>query len=268
MSVAARTPRPAPAASQEDFELQHATLTLMALVVKTGDPVRLLHALEARYGAEPPFDLDPIVLDFSGVPEEAAASFDIGVLAARLYALGLVPVGVDGGPEALREAARASGLGETAAHRRPGTPVKPGASRAAAPSEPAPLAEARLPAPAPEGAPAKAAGSTLVIDRPLRSGQQVYARDADLVVLAVVNFGAEVIADGHVHVYAPLRGRAIAGARGNAAARIFSTCMEPQLVAIAGSYRAIDAPLQAEVLGRPAQVRLDGGSLVFAPLGS
>ena len=60
MSVAARTPRSAPAASAEDFELQHATLTLMALVVKTGDPVRLLHALEARYGAEPPFDLDPV----------------------------------------------------------------------------------------------------------------------------------------------------------------------------------------------------------------
>jgi septum formation inhibitor MinC len=74
---------------------------------------------------------------------------------------------------------------------------------------------------------------TLVIDRPLRSGQQVYARGGDLVVMAAVNFGAEVIADGHIHVYAPLRGRAIAGARGNTAARIFSTCMEPQLVAIA-----------------------------------
>ena len=265
MSVAARTTRPAPAASPEDFELQHATLTLMALVVKTGDPARLLHALEARYGAEPPFDLDPVVLDFSAVPEEAAGSFDIGVLAARLYALGLVPVGVDGGPEALREAARACGIGETAAHRRPGAAPAAGAPRAAAASEPAPLADAR--APAVPGTAAKAAGGTLVIDRPLRSGQQVYARDADLVVLAVVNFGAEVIADGHVHVYAPLRGRAIAGARGNAAARIFSTCMEPQLVAIAGSYRAIDTPLPAEVLGRPAQVRLEGGSLLFAPLG-
>ena len=266
MSVAARTTRPAPAASPEDFELQHATLTLMALVVKTGDPARLLHALEARYGAEPPFDLDPVVLDFSAVPEEAAGSFDIGVIAARLYALGLVPVGVDGGPEALREAARACGLGETAAHRRPGASPAAAGARAAAAAEPAPPSDAaRTPSAAP--AVAKPGGSTLVIDRPLRSGQQVYARDADLVVLAVVNFGAEVIADGHVHVYAPLRGRAIAGARGNTAARIFSTCMEPQLVAIAGSYRAIDAPLPAEVLGRPAQVRLEGGSLLFAPLG-
>ena len=78
---------------------------------------------------------------------------------------------------------------------------------------------------------------SVIIDKPLRSGQQVYARGADLVVMAVVSFGAEVIADGNVHVYAPLRGRAIAGARGNADARIFSTCLEPQLVSIAGIYR-------------------------------
>jgi septum site-determining protein MinC len=69
----------------------------------------------------------------------------------------------------------------------------------------------------------------VVVDKPLRSGQQVYARGADLVVLAMVSFGAEVIADGNIHVYAPLRGRAIAGARGNTQARIFSTCLEPQL---------------------------------------
>ena len=105
-----------------------------------------------------------------------------------------------------------------------------------------------------------------MIDRPLRSGQQVYARGGDLVVLAVVNFGAEVIADGHIHVYAPLRGRAIAGARGNTAARIFSTCMEPQLVAIAGTYRTAETPLPDDVLGKPAQVRLDGETLVVEPL--
>jgi len=87
-----------------------------------------------------------------------------------------------------------------------------------------------------------------------------------LVVMAAVNFGAEVIADGHIHVYAPLRGRAIAGARGNTAARIFSTCMEPQLVAIAGTYRTTDTALPADVLGKPAQVRLDGDTLVVEPL--
>ena len=110
------------------------------------------------------------------------------------------------------------------------------------------------------------APGALVIDRPLRSGQQVYARGRDLVLLAMVNHGAEVIADGHVHVYAPLRGRAIAGARGNTEARIFSTCMEPQLVSIAGIYRTTETALPAQVLGKPAQVRLEGEKLRIEPL--
>jgi septum site-determining protein MinC len=85
-------------------------------------------------------------------------------------------------------------------------------------------------------------------------------------VLAVVSYGAEVIADGSIHVYAPLRGRAIAGARGDTAARIFSTCMEPQLVAIAGTYRTTDTALPADVQGKPAQVRLAGGTLAIEAL--
>jgi len=107
------------------------------------------------------------------------------------------------------------------------------------------------------------ASGTLVIDRPLRSGQQVYARGGDVIVLDVVNFGAEVIADGHVHVYAPLRGKAIAGARGNTEARIFSTCMEAQLVAIAGIYRTSEVALPGDVQGKPTQVWLDEQKLVF-----
>jgi septum site-determining protein MinC len=109
-----------------------------------------------------------------------------------------------------------------------------------------------------------------VIDKPLRSGQQVYARGRDLVTLAMVNPGAEVIADGHIHVYAPLRGRAIAGARGNAEARIFTLGMEAELISIAGLYRTGEKPLLAAVWGKPTQVRLvsdaEGNRLVFDPL--
>ena len=111
-----------------------------------------------------------------------------------------------------------------------------------------------------------AAVPTMVIDKPLRSGQRVYARGGDLVVLAVVSFGAEVIADGNIHVYGPLRGRAIAGARGNTEARIFSTCMEPQLVSIACIYRTTEQPLAANVLGQLAQVRLAGEKILVEPL--
>ena len=112
--------------------------------------------------------------------------------------------------------------------------------------------------------------ATMVIDKPVRSGQKIYARGADLVVLAMVNQGAEVVADGNIHVYAPLRGKAMAGARGNASARIFSLCLEPELISIAGVYRTSENPLPADVAGKPAQVRLssDGGQdrLLIEPL--
>ena len=99
-----------------------------------------------------------------------------------------------------------------------------------------------------------------------RSGQQVYAKGGDLIVMAAVNFGAEVLADGNIHVYGPLRGKAVAGGKGNSLARIFSTCMEPELVSIAGTYRTTESPLPADVVGKPAQIRLDDGRLVFEPL--
>ncbi len=94
-----------------------------------------------------------------------------------------------------------------------------------------------------------------------------YSRSgADLIVLSVVNFGAEIIADGNIHVYAPLRGRAIAGARGNVNARVFSTCMEAQLVSIAGIYRTSEVAMPPDIQGKTAQVRLVGESLVLEPL--
>jgi len=106
----------------------------------------------------------------------------------------------------------------------------------------------------------------MIIDKPLRSGQQVYAKGGDLIIMAAVNNGAEVIADGSIHVYAPLRGKAIAGAKGNTEARIFTTSLAPELISIAGTYRTTDTPLPANVLGKPAQVRLEGDRLVFEPI--
>lgn len=140
--------------------------------------------------------------------------------------------------------------------------VTPDAAAAATPGETGGNAATASSAP-----PARpAAARTVVIDRPLRSGQRVYARDADLVMLAVVSFGAEVIADGNIHVYAPLRGRAIAGARGNTDARIFTTCLEPQLVSIAGIYRTAEVAMPPDVASKPAQIRLVGETLLMEPL--
>jgi septum site-determining protein MinC len=133
----------------------------------------------------------------------------------------------------------------------------PKAPPAVAP-EPAPVP---TPPPAPEPAP-----RTVVLDKPLRSGQRFYARDCDLIVTAMVSAGAEVIADGHIHVYAPLRGRALAGASGDRAARIFTTSLEAELLSIAGLYRTFEAGVPAELLRQPATVSLVADGLSILPL--
>lgn len=138
-------------------------------------------------------------------------------------------------------------------------------------------AQAAAPAPDADPLPARAASSTtsassptaaaphsssaLVITRPLRSGQRVYARHTDLVVIGMVSQGAEVIADGNVHVYGPLRGKAMAGARGDTSARIFTTHLDAELLAVAGVYRVVEDKLDRTLQNQPALVRLDGDTL-------
>lgn len=230
--------------SPATFEIKSANLPLVSLLLKSAQLPALAQELQARFGELPDFfDHDPLVIDLAPLQADAAAQdIDFPALLQLLRGYRVLPVAARGGSPAQMQAALQAGLA-------------PAADLVAAParrSEPAPAA----PAPAAE----PPASTALVIDRPLRSGQQVYARGRDLVVMAMVNPGAEVIADGNVHVYAPLRGKAIAGARGNTEARIFSLCLEPELISIAGVYRTSDVPLPAEVQSRPTQVRLVGGS--------
>ena len=239
------------------FEFKSATLPLIAVILKTSDLDVLAEALDAQLADSPDFfEQEPVVIDLSQLPEhneegEAAAQLDFAALRSLLARHQTQPIAVRGGNDAHNAAARAAGLSLAAMPSAPAP--RPQAPPAEAPAE-APQIVREVPVPA---------NGTLLIDKPLRSGQQVYARGGDVVVTAVVSFGAEVIADGNVHVYAPLRGKAIAGARGNTEARIFSTCMEAQLVAIAGIYRTNEVPLPDPVLGKSAQVRLDGKKLVI-----
>ncbi|HVU50477.1 MAG TPA: septum site-determining protein MinC, partial [Polyangia bacterium] len=134
---------------------------------------------------------------------------------------------------------------------------------------PAPAAEAPPPpearAPARQAPAAAAHAGPVVVKLPVRGGQVVYAQHNDLVVLAPVNPGAQVIADGHVHIYAPLRGRAVAGASGLLGARIFCQKLEAELVAIAGAYATPDE-IPADRRGKPAQIYLDGGEVRIVAL--
>ncbi|RID96888.1 septum site-determining protein MinC [Simplicispira hankyongi] len=235
------------------LELKSASLPVVAVLLRSPDPAQLAADLADRLADDPGFfDHDAVLIDLT-LLRELDGALDFPALCAALRAHCTLPVAVRGGNPAQMAAAAEAGLAPApdAAFQR----------TEAAPREVVREVQVEVPIEVPVPGP-----GTLVIDKPLRSGQQVYARGADLVVLAVVSFGAEVIADGNIHVYAPLRGRAIAGARGNTAARIFTTCLEPQLVSIAGIYRTTEVAMPPEVLGKPAQVRLDGEKLLIEPL--
>ncbi|HEX5371263.1 MAG TPA: septum site-determining protein MinC [Aquabacterium sp.] len=237
------------------FDLKSASLTLVSFVLKTGNMPALAQAMEERFGDTPDFfSHDPVVIDLTPMGS-LSVPLDFPALITLLERFKLKPVAVRGGSAAQLESAQKSGLGEAPD------------SQAGAPRTETVVKEVirevirEVPVQVPVEVPV--AANTMIIDKPLRSGQQIYAKGCDLVVMAVVNHGAEVIADGSIHVYAPLRGKAIAGAKGNTGARIFSTCMEPELLSIAGTYRTTENPLPADVVGRPAQIRLDGERLVY-----
>lgn len=232
-----------PASTPATFEIKSANLPLVALLLKSPDLSALSRDLALRFGDIPDFfDNDPLVIELSQLPADAAV-LDFDALLALLRPYRVAPIAVRGGQPAQMAAASAAGL------------VLAPDARLSTAAPPAP-ARSKAPAPAADVAPAPGA---LVIDKPLRSGQQVYARGRDLVVLSMVNAGAEVIADGHIHVYAPLRGKAMAGARGNTDARIFALSLEPELLSIAGIYRTSEIPLPEGVWGKPTQVRLVPG---------
>ena len=113
--------------------------------------------------------------------------------------------------------------------------------------------------------PAKIMIKSLTIDKPVRSGQQIYAAESDMTVLAQTSAGSEIMADGSIHVYGALRGRVLAGAMGNESARIFCQSLQAELIAIAGRYQLLDES-DTELKGKPAMIKLTGEKLVIEPL--
>jgi septum site-determining protein MinC len=214
-------------------------------------------------GASPDFfDGELAVADLGGVGDSSSEP-DWGRIRELCAEHGLRLVAVANAGE-FGDGARAAGLSvlslATAQPRRASGQAlaDEGAGDAPVQAEPAPT-------PAPVGA------ASLLVERPLRSGQQVYARGRDVVLLALASAGSEVIADGNIHVYAPLRGRALAGARGDTDARIITTCFEPELVSVAGIFQTFDDGIPEALARRPVQVRLSSSgagepTLVIEPL--
>ena len=216
------------------FELRSASMTLVVVALKTTDMAAIEAEMTARFSDTPDmFNHDPVVIDIAQAEGDPMA-LDYGRLVSLLRRFNMVAAAVRGGSPEQMSAAAEAGLGEAPEAVVPAArPVVQAPAAVEAPPvaveavTASPIEVSPIPAaPAvPQLAPAHVA--TMIVDKPLRSGQQIYARGGDLVVLAVVNFGAEVIADGSIHVYAPLRGKAIAGARGNTDALIFFTSLRP-----------------------------------------
>lgn len=283
------------------LDFKSATLYAVRVVLHSPDTDGLTAALDQRMAeAGSFFENEPVVIDAGRLE----TSPDWPALLAALRERNLPPIGVVAAGAVL-EAAVAAGLTPVELSTPTTRPAPAAAADAAAaaaaaapvPSTPAaaaPIADAGssasadddgdgdgdaaaavapLPAdpppfadPLPTADPLPAAVPALVVNRPLRSGQRIYARHTDLVVIGMVSQGAEVIADGNIHVYGPLRGKAMAGARGDVSARIFTTQLDAELLAIAGVYRVVEDKLPASVHNRPVQVRLDNDTLRLEPL--
>ena len=253
-------PAAAPGNASSLFDLKSASLTLVSFVLKTGNIPALAQAMEAKFGDTPDFfSHDPVVIDLTPMGSLSIA-LDFPALVTLLQRFKLKPVAVRGGSAQQLEAAQKVGLGEAPdSHAAPARVETREVVREV-------IREVQVPVQVEVPVEVQVALPTMIIDKPLRSGQQVYAKGCDLIVMAAVNNGAEVIADGSIHIYAPLRGKAIAGAKGNLEARIFTMSLAPELISIAGTYRTTENPLPANVAGKPAQVRLEGDRLVFEPL--
>ncbi|TKR56823.1 septum site-determining protein MinC [Allopusillimonas ginsengisoli] len=267
---------------QPALDFKSATLYAVRVVLNSHDIDTLVAALDIRMrDAGSFFEHEPVVIDSTAVEQR----IDWSALLQALQGHNLHPVGVVATGDNL-EGAQQAGLTavdlanpvprptstpapdsevpvvapppagqdkpkQAASKRSPDSPAADDAKTAAKTPEDNKAEPARQLS-LPEIAPA-----AMVINRPLRSGQRIYARDTDLIIIGVVSQGAEVIADGNIHVYGPLRGKAMAGARGDTRARIFTTQLDPELLAIAGVYRVIETRLDDSLKNQPAIIQLD-----------
>ncbi|KJY95658.1 MULTISPECIES: septum site-determining protein MinC [Pseudoalteromonas] len=229
--------------SEQLFELKGNLFTLSVLRLLTPDLAALSEQLDAKIAQAPKFFAGaPIVINLEAIQD---ATLDFTQLRDTLKRLAFNPVGVCSGSDSQHSSAKEAGLSVLNYAKD---------AQQSQQKAPSPQATAKV-----ENEP------TLVVEGTVRSGQQVYAKGRDLIVLGSVSHGAEVIADGHVHIYGTLRGRAIAGAQGDANATIFCQKLEAELVSVNGSYWISDS-LQGDLWGQPAQVRQRDDSLYLSAL--
>lgn len=259
---------PTPMDYEQAGELKFGQVGIANLRVRTLDPARLAAEMADRVQRAPKlFARAAVVIDFGGLSACPGAA-EAKALVEALRGAGVMPVALAYGTSAMETLAQDIGLPLLAKFR---AQYERAEGDAVSPPPPAPAAapaRAKASEPAPAAAkPATAANASpgLVQRTPVRSGQQVYADNRDLTVLSAVGAGAEVIADGSIHIYGPLRGRALAGAQGNEEARIFCREFHAELVAVAGHYKVLE-DIPQDLRGKAVQVWLENGHIKLAAL--
>jgi septum site-determining protein MinC len=233
--------------SASPMPLRGASYTMMVLSLTELAQPDFFPRLQAKISQAPSFfDGAPILLNLEGTSGGSASDFK--ELVARLRELRLALVGVQGGDDAQHEAAMDVGLAIFPSWRAGSRGLRDLAMPVSGSSSaPEPVVEVKRP---------------LLIERPVRSGTRIYAEGTDLVVTAPVGAGSELLADGSIHVYAPLRGRALAGVSGDTDARIFCRHLAAELLSIAGRH-LVNEEIADAVLGQPVHVRLEGDQLLI-----
>jgi septum site-determining protein MinC len=246
--------KPLEAVREPAVEIRFGQVGLAQVRIRTTDAGVILDELTGRVASAPQFfERTAVCLDLSALEKEPSTSELRGVFDAVRRA-GMLTVGLAHGTAAVDALARSLDVPVLTQFRVQGkaAPVQP-------PVKEVPKAAAPVEAPVLHP-------PSLMQHQPVRSGQRVYARNSDLVVTATVGAGAEVIADGCVHIYGTLRGRAVAGARGEVTARVFCQEFHAELISIAGVFRVFET-LPPELVGKPVQAWLDGDDLRFARIG-
>ena len=231
------------------FEVKSARLDALAVQLHTADSAELEAHLQQRIGQYQELSSMPFLLDVQDFSRPEA--LDIATVASLFARHGLQIIGLRHSDEAWAPYAAAAHLAFSPADK---TTAESQLKSVIEPPAPAPVQAQVISQP------------TVFVNTPIRTGQQVYAENADLIVTGMVSEGAEIIADGNIHVYGPMRGRALAGAAGNRQARIFIHSMQAELVSVAGIYRNFEQDLPEHLHKKPVQVSLQDNRLVISAI--
>ncbi|QOL50909.1 septum site-determining protein MinC [Massilia litorea] len=257
------------------IEIKISTVVAISAILHSVDPIAIDAALKQMTGGVSDFFEDEFAVIDVGALRPEPTYIDWRALVDLLKKYRLNAVAVRGATPEMSEAIKARGLalddgagGDRAREDVAAATAASAAVTIAPVQQAAPAPAPPAPHPAQPQQPQTVALPAMIVDTPVRAGQRVYARGCDLIITAAVNNGAEIIADGSIHVYAPMHGRALAGASGNADSRIFGLSLQPELVSIAGVYRTFDDGFPAELARQPAQIRLVGDRIDISSLTS